>query len=190
MNQESSQNTYTEEKINNMLKAYNSLAKVAIVWGIIEIVVVIALLLVGDTFSELESSYGMGWTVFGFILTFFIISSSSITQIIAGVLGLKVKSNPHAIKSSWILYIVSFLILVILTVSGAGLSIGIVTLVFYLTAIIRGYQILKWVKLGMPRYQATPEYMSPEYMPPENTSLDNMPLGDLPEDKMYSGNDL
>ena len=65
------------------------------------------------------------------------------------------------------------------------MSIGIVTLVFYLTAIIRGYQILKWVKLGMPRYQATPEYMSPE-----NTSLDNMPLGDLPENKMYSGNDL
>ena len=80
----------------------------------------------------------------------FLLCLPDFQELIAGVLGLKVKEDPTKVMPPVILYITSIITLLILTITQMGRSMGILGLLPPIIGIVTGLQINKWVKAGMP----------------------------------------
>ena len=83
-----------------------------------------------------------------------------VQEIIAGVLGLKVKEDPTKVMPPVILYITSIITLFILTITKMGRAMGILGLIPPIVGIVTGLQINKWVKAGMPYNDQTNSFPS------------------------------
>ena len=73
-----------------------------------------------------------------------LVNVPTIIKFIASVLGVKVKKNPSLIKASWILYIVSAVVLVIWYFL-QYITFGAIVWLVYFWVIKDGYTIKKWV---------------------------------------------
>ena len=90
----------------------------------------------------------------------FLLCIPDFLEIIAGVLGLKVKVDPTKVMPPVILYIVSIVTLFILTITRMGRSMGLLGLLPPIVGIVTGLQINKWVKAGMPYRDQTNSFPS------------------------------
>ena len=140
---------HMDEKLEKLVKSYNTVSILAIVLSILSIIMGAIVIFVSDE----TKSESIGLKIFAIFLAII----PAILELIAGILGLKVKKDPASVTPSWIFYIVSLIVMLIESVIGGDFSVGYIALAIFFLALYYGYQIRKCLKEGMLFEQKTQE---------------------------------
>lgn len=140
---------HMDEKLEKLVKSYNTVSILAIVQSILSIIMGAIVIFVSDE----TKSESIGVKIFAIFLAII----PAILELIAGILGLKVKKDPASVTPSWILYIVSLIVMLIESVVGGDFSVGYLALAIFFLALYYGYQIRKCLKEGTPNGQKAQE---------------------------------
>ena len=150
MENKNSTDVYAGSGIEKQAKWFHIMAIISIVLSVIGVIAGVVLIFMA---YEGES---VGIKLF----SAFLLCIPDFLEIIAGVLGLKVKVDPTKVMPPVILYIVSIVTLFILTITRMGRSMGLLGLLPPIVGIVTGLQINKWVKAGMPYRDQTNSFPS------------------------------
>jgi len=150
MENKKSTDVYAGSGVEKAAKWFHIMAVISIVLSVIGVIAVVVLVFMA---YEGES---VGIKLF----SAFLLCIPDFQEIIAGVLGLKVKEDPTKVMPPVILYITSIITLFILTITKMGRAMGILGLIPPIVGIVTGLQINKWVKAGMPYNDQTNAFPS------------------------------
>ena len=150
MENKKSTDVYAGSGVEKAAKWFHIMAIISIVLSVIGVIAGVVLIFMA---YEGES---VGIKLF----SAFLLCIPDFQEIIAGVLGLKVKEDPTKVMPPVILYIVSIVTLFILTITRMGRSMGLLGLLPPIVGIVTGLQINKWVKAGMPYNDQTKSFPS------------------------------